>query len=114
MSTNTVTLTASPDLADLMSQYRAAKAALDAATDHADALKAQLKTALWAMSADLPTLLAKGQGIAAEDPASGFTVKLRPTTSWRLDTTRIKAEQPVLYAAYAKQSTSWALTVSEG
>ena len=39
-------------------------------------------------------------------------ITVSTSTAWRLDSTRLKAEHPEVYAAYAKQCQSTRLTVT--
>jgi hypothetical protein len=46
--------------------------------------------------------------------AHGPALQLTYSESWRVDATRLKAEQPVLYVQYAKKSGSWSLAEAKG
>lgn len=105
----TVHLDASPTFTDLVSHYQAAKAAADAAAEVFDGAKAQLKLALenMAVQAGLDQ-----SATALEVHAGMASVRTTPVSTWRVDATRLKAEQPLVYASYAKQSHSQRLTVT--
>lgn len=98
---------ATEQVTQLAAQYAAAaKAAKDAAAVK-DSLAKRLKEAAEAARVD-----------AGMDPstkvvmeATDYRVTVTATEAWRLDTTRLKAEQPQFYAAYAVQSTSYRLNV---
>lgn len=92
-----------------MAMYQRYKARADAAKREFDALKETLRA--WGFSV---------AGINAEELASadtepvvitGYhtTLKLAPVYKWRLDTPRIKAERPDIYAAYGTSSVVWEL-----
>lgn len=89
---------------ELLAAYVEAERITKEATARFDALKAQLKTRL----ADSPeALLGDAPNVALQ--VGAVRASLRYQESWRLDTARIKREQPELYAAYAKQSGSLVL-----
>jgi hypothetical protein len=98
-----------PELASLLERFRTTKAAAEAAKEDADAARDALKLAMIdAASAD-------------PSPTNPLDVSVGPITahltvveSWRLDTARIKAEQPEVYAAYAKPSTAIKLELKVG
>lgn len=90
--------------AELLSAYVEADRVAKEATARSDALKAQLKTRL----ADSPeALLGDAPNVALQ--VGAVRASLRYQESWRLDSARLKREQPVTYAAYAKQTGSLVL-----
>lgn len=90
-------------LAPILERWRVAKAEADAATERAEALAREVKDAC--ISAQLPggTKLLDTAG----QPAATYSV----TTSWRLNTTKLKTDHPEVYAAYAAQTTATKLTL---
>lgn len=88
-------------LEQLHAEYESAKAAADEAA-------ARLKSITDAIKAEL-TEAAPGAGrlqlLSPHGPALGLTY----TESWRIDTPRLKRENPELYVAYAVKSGSWRL-----
>lgn len=91
-------------LRDLRARYADLKAAKDKATEEFDAVKAKLQTALSEASggAYRSTLL-----------VPGFKpMTLIYTEPWRVDSKRLKAEQPAIYVQYAKQGSQWTLAES--
>lgn len=98
----------SPAQAELARKYLALSAQEKALAEEKEAVKAQLK-----LAAEEARLAA---GLDPEDTRVVFegqdlTVFVTPTETWRLDSTRMKKEQPVLYAAYAKKSVGTRLEV---
>jgi hypothetical protein len=94
-------------LAQLQASYpdlkARAKAAAQALKDCTDAIKLELTTA--------------APGASRVDLAGGAhgpALQLTYSESWRVDATRLKAEQPVLYVQYAKKSGSWSLAEAKG
>lgn len=86
----------------LAAAYAEAKPAADAAAERLQEIKDAIKVEL--------TNAAPGE--TRVDLASAVLDKplaLRAKTSWRLDTKRFKAEEPVTYVKYAYRSTSWEL-----
>lgn len=88
-----------PTLAELVDAYAEADADEKAATDRKKDLRDQL------------LLVSTEVGNEGDLTGTRSVVKVTSTTSWRLDSGRLKTEQPALYAAYAKQSSSTRLTV---
>lgn len=84
-------------LAPILERWRIAKLEADAATERADALGREVKDACTA--AQLPTT-------TLTDTAGRPVARYESTEGWRLDTTRLKAEQAPIYAAYAKPTTT--------
>lgn len=92
----------------LHAQYADAKAAADAATERLDAIKAGLKLALNQAHPDSPHVVLTG------DAGPALEVVYNEG-SWRLDTTRMKREDPETYVRFAKQgSPSWTLREVRG
>ena len=104
----TMELPADAAMAALVDEYADADRAAKAAREYADSVKDRLKLAMVeAVGAD------HNYDLSAVAVRSGqLSARLSVTHTWRLDTTRIKAEQPTLYAAYAKQSASFRLEVA--
>lgn len=99
---------ATPKLADLLIAYKAARTAEDEAKTRKEALSDQLKQAMLeqAQAQDPNDPLTETELFAGEAKAV-----LKQQTSTRLDATKLKADYPVVYAAYAKQSSTLVLTV---
>lgn len=101
----TAYITPEPDtrLDQLLAQYDLAKAeekkAAEAVKAITDGIKAELAKAAPEGETD----------IRVDSPALAQPLQLRATESWRLDSTRMKKEDPYLYASYAKPSLSWTL-----
>ncbi|MDQ6524289.1 hypothetical protein RB608_11790 [Nocardioides sp. LHD-245] len=97
-------------LAALHAQYADAKAEKDAADEHykaiTDAIKTDLLTA--AAAAD------PGNNRVELRSAYGPVLRLTNSRPWRVDSKRLKAEQPYIYAAYAVQGDSWSLRMVPG
>lgn len=91
-----------PDLASLVDAYAEAKEAEAAAADRVNDLRDQLLTIK--DERDDPWDSAPLVGRMHQ-------VIVSTHSSWRIDSTRLKVEQPALYAAFARQSTSTRLTV---
>jgi hypothetical protein len=89
-------------LSQLAAGYTAAKEAADAAAvrlkEITDAIKVELTNA--------------APGITKVDlvhEALTSPLRLQTKTSWRLDTGKLKENEPEIYVRYARQSTSWEL-----
>lgn len=93
-------------LADLHARYADAKANADAANEALDALKSALKAELAQTAA-----LTGGEGATRIDliGPDGPALRLTYVESWRIDSRRLKAQDPETWVRYAKQSGSWAL-----
>lgn len=94
-------------LEQLQAMYPDLKARADAAAkafkDCTDAIKLELTTA------------APGQSrVDLAGGAHGPALALTYAESWRIDSGRLKAEQPALYVTYAKKGGSWSLRVAKG
>lgn len=93
-------------LAELRAEFAEAKAEADAAAERLKAVKGKLQTALSE---------ATNGALRSALHVPGY----RPLTltygeRWTVDTPRLKAEQPVTYAAYAKLGSNWTLAESKG
>lgn len=86
----------------LRAEYAAADKAAKAAAERLATAKAKLKTALTD---------ATGGALRSALHVPGFPpVLLTYSERWTVDSKALKAEQPVIYVAYAKQGTAWTLT----
>lgn len=96
-------------LAQLHAAYADAKATVDAAAE-------QLKAITDAIKLELTSVDAEERRFELV-PANGVTARplqLTYVESWRLDSTRMKREQPETYVQYAKKSGSWRLAEAKG
>ena len=108
MQTQTYALPATDDVATLAAAYREVLVQEKSLKEHKDALAQSLKVAA--------EQARDAQGL---DPATtrvlfeggGIEVSVTPVESWRLDTTRLKAEHPETYVMYASRSVSTRLVV---
>ena len=100
-------MTYASDLASLVDAYAEAKEAEAAAQDRVKDLRDSLLVAYAETSVEVRAATAR-RSPASEDAA----ITVSTSTAWRLDSTRLKAEHPEVYAAYAKQSSSTRLTVT--
>lgn len=97
-----------PEVAELARVYLELKAQEKALAEAKETLSARLKLAAETVTAQAgldpedTKVLFEGQDLA---------VYVTPTETWRVDATRLKKEQPHLYAAYAKKSVSRRLEV---
>jgi hypothetical protein len=99
---------AAPDsrAAELRAEYYAAKEAKDAAEERFKTVQGALKTALSEAS---------GEALRSALHVPGYQpLTLTYGERWTVDSKRLKAEQPVTYAAYAKLGSSWTLQESKG
>lgn len=94
-------------LDQLTARYDQAKAAEKAA-------KAAAEEITTAIKAELARLHPGATEVLLSSPHLAAPLQLQAVTSWRFDTTRCKAEHPQVYAAFAKQSTSWTLRALAG
>lgn len=94
-------------LEQLHAQYAEAKAAADAAAEKFKAITDGIKAEL---AAELP------EGMTSVDLVTDGRQPLRLSyiTSWRLDSKRLKAENPETWVRYAKQGGSWVLKATKG
>lgn len=96
-------------LAQLHAAYADAKAAVDAADKALKAITDAIKVELTAVDANERRFeLLPAKGVAARP------LQLTYVESWRLDSTRMKKENPELYVTYAKKSGSWRLAPAKG
>lgn len=102
-SATQVPATTTRKLAQLHALYAERKAAADEATK-------QLKAVTDAIKIELTTA-APGQTRIELVGKNGPPLGLSYVETWRLDSTRLKREQPETYVLYAKQSGSWRLAV---
>jgi hypothetical protein len=94
-------------LEQLAEAYAIAKPAADAAKGRLEEITAALKLAL---SEAAPG----AHKVDFTATALDAPLRLAAKTSWRLDTTRLKAEVPHIYVQYAKQATYWELRAVAG
>lgn len=97
-------------LAALHAQYADAKAAKDAADEHYKAITDAIKAELLKAAAAADPTNTRVELRSAYGPA----LRLTNSRPWRVDTNRLKAEQPYIYAAYAKQGDQWSLRALPG
>lgn len=93
-------------LEQLHAAYAQAKA-------EADEAGKRLKAITDGIKAELTQAEPEARRLELRSPA-GPALRLTWATSWRLDSTRLKAEQPETYVRYAKQTGSWTLRVASG
>ncbi|MEV6413883.1 hypothetical protein [Kribbella sp. NPDC051718] len=93
-------------LEQLHAEYVEAKALAASAKERADAATDALKLAL--------TEAAPGAGTIQLEGTAGPRLHLAYVETWRFDSTRFKADDPVKYVQYAKKSGSWTLRVAKG
>lgn len=103
----TVVAGAGTRLEQLQAAYVDAKAEADAATAHLKTITDGLKVEL---SQAAPEGVARIELAAGAGPA----LRLSYSESWRVDARKLKAEDPLTYARYAKKSGSWSLRVVAG
>lgn len=102
MSHRVVTAPAGSRLEQLAEEYAAAKPALDEA-------KARLELITDAIKIELITAAPGVNKVDFNAPALTAPLRLLAKTAWRLDSSRLKAENPEMYVRYAKQSAYWEL-----
>lgn len=88
-------------LAQLHAAYADAKAASDEAASRLKGITDAIKAELTAQAPDARRLVLKSPG--------GPALALTYAESWRVDATRLKKENPLVYVTYAKKSGSWSL-----
>lgn len=88
-------------LAQLHAMYAGAKAKADAAAEELKTITTAIKAELGQAAPGQPKVDLIGQGL----PPLG----LRHIESWRIDTRKLKAQDPETYVRYARKSESWAL-----
>lgn len=89
-------------LEQLAEAYAAAKPAADEA-------KARLETITDAIKLELTMAAPGAHKVDLNASALDVPLRLQLRSSWRLDTTRFKAEAPALYVQYAKKVEYWEL-----
>lgn len=94
-------------LEQLTARYDRAKAEEKAAKQAAEEITSAIK-------AELARLHPGATEVLLSSPFLAAPLQLQAVTSWRFDSTRCKAEHPEVYAAFAKQSTSWRLAPLAG
>jgi hypothetical protein len=93
-------------LAQLHAAYPDAKAAADEAASRLKGITDAIKAELNAQAPDKSRLVLK----SPHGPALALTY----AESWRIDATRLKKENPLIYVTYAKKSGSWSLRAVRG
>lgn len=93
-------------LEQLHAEYWEAKAEKEGA-------EARLKGAVDALKVEL-TVAAPDQPKVELHGAAGRPLALTYIESWRMDTKKLKAEQPLIYVTYASKSGSWKLEAKRG
>lgn len=86
----------------------------DDARQRRDAAEAELKEITDGIKAELSTAHPGAPEVLLNSWALAQPLVLQAVASWRLDTKRIKKEHPDVYAAFAKQTTSWRLAPMAG
>lgn len=94
-------------LAQLHAAYADAKAANDAAAE-------QLKAITDAIKLELTQAAPEGYTRIGLDGPDGPPLRLTYAESWRVDSRKLKAEDPETYVRYAKKSGSWTLKAAGG
>ena len=89
-------------LEQLQAAYADAKAAADEAGSRLKLITDGIKAELVAQAPEGHTRI----GLRGEH---GPALQLTYSESWRIDATKLKAEDPVTYVRYAKKSGSWSL-----
>jgi hypothetical protein len=89
-------------LESLLAEYERLKPLVDAAA-------AQLKTITDGIKTEATTAAPDTPKVDITSPVLAAPLRLQAKTSWRLDTRRMKAENPLLYVTYAYESTAWEL-----
>jgi hypothetical protein len=89
-------------LSQLAAGYTDAKAAADAAA-------ARLKEITDAIKVELTNAAPGVTKVDLVHDSLASPLRLQAKTSWRLDTPKLKENEPEIYVRYAKQSTSWEL-----
>ena len=98
--------TVAPEPGSRLEQLAEAYAVAKPAADDA---KARLDTITDAIKLELSMAAPGATKVDFHTPALTAPLRLASRTSWRLDSTRLKAEQPELYVRYAKQVSYWEL-----
>jgi hypothetical protein len=80
----------------------------------ADATNARLKEITDGIKAELAVAAPGKTSVDFVSPMLDRPLRMTAKTSWRLDSKRLKAEDPGTYVKYAVQSTSWELRQTGG
>jgi hypothetical protein len=91
------------------SRLEALAEAYAAAKPAADEAKARLDMITDAIKYELTQAAPGADKVDLQAPNLLAPLRLSARTSWRLDTTKLKAEAPETYARYAKQTSYWEL-----
>lgn len=97
---------ADPQLSQLHVLYAEKKAASEAANAELKTITDAIKLALTTAAPGKPKVELRG--------THGPALALTHVTTQRLDTNRLKADQPALYASYVKPSSTWKLAPVRG
>lgn len=81
--------------------------------EKADAAAAEFRTVSDAIKAELAQQAPGHERVELRGEA-GPALRLTYTESWRIDSRKLKAEDPVTYASYAKKSSAWVLKAAGG
>lgn len=92
----------------LHARYFELKEARNAAVEAFDAVAAEIKSELGTKASE-----AAATKVELQSPA-GRPLRLIYAESWRVDSTRLKREDPHTYVKWAKKSGSWSLTEGKG
>lgn len=96
-----------PDTDTRLDQLAAEYAALKPLTDE---YAARLKAITDGIKAELTALHPDQSEILLIGSTVDTPLRLEAITNWRLDSTKLKSDNPNLWVRYAKQSTSWRLS----
>lgn len=80
----------------------------------ADEYRARLETIVSGIKTELAQLHPGETEVLLVGSTVPTPLRLQAVTQWRLDTKKLKAEQPNIYVRFAKQSTSWRLDQVKG
>jgi hypothetical protein len=94
-------------LAQLAASYTDARAAADAAAERLKAITDGIKRELTDTAPGATRVDLVHDSLAAP-------LRMQAKSSWRLDTARLKTEQPETYVRYARQVTAWELRAISG
>lgn len=86
----------------LAAMYRTAK-------EEADIAAERLKTVTDSIKAELAAAAPGALKVDLVSPSLPEPLRLQAKTGWRLDTKKLKAEEPQTYVRFAVQSTTWEL-----
>lgn len=103
----TIPATPSSRLEELAAEYAIAKPAYEEA-------KARLDAIVDAIKYELANAAPGSTKVDLVTPVLERPLRLQAITSWRVDTKKLKAEDPATYVRYAKQSTYWELRAVTG